>query len=203
MSRIIGAMAILLALAYLDSARASYPCGIYARIDQVEVGPNEDKPEWIKIRGDFLLVKTSNRVPDPDKPQRGYLYLSIVKGKEDLCRAEWADLKKLAADGKGECYVAFGSAHTRAFTDEKVLSSEDQKKLLGDDDKIKVHAKSDLDPKEVAVPHPVNHGLTRLRTERAEEAEPGLSNENKQHGLYRSPVVLLQAYFKTHPVEKR
>jgi hypothetical protein len=194
--------AVFTALTFCAGAWASYPCGIYARIDQVEVGPNEDKPEWIKIRGDFLLVKTSNRVPDPNDPQRGFLYFSIVKGKEDLCRAEWADLKKLAADRKGECYVAFGSAHTQAFTDEKVLSPEDRKKLLEHDDKIRVHAKGDLDPKDVAVPHPVNHGLTRLRTERAGESDRA-SEQDKQQGVNRNPVVLLQAYLKTNPVNKQ
>src|SRR5437660_6604043 len=117
MTRLIVPIAIFTALAFCGEAPASYPCGIYARIDSVEVGPDRDKPEWVKIRGDFLLVKTSNRVPDHDRPQRGYLYFSIANGKEELCRAEWADLQKLAANGKGAAYVAFGSAHTRAFTD--------------------------------------------------------------------------------------
>jgi len=77
MNRIIGVTAFLLILGSAEAARASYPCGIYARIDSVEVGPDKDKPEWIKIRGDFLLVKTSNRVPDHNQAQRGYLYFSI------------------------------------------------------------------------------------------------------------------------------
>src|SRR5204863_229396 len=44
---------------------ASYPCGIYARIDQVELGPSETSPQWIKIHGDFILVKTSGRLSEP------------------------------------------------------------------------------------------------------------------------------------------
>src|SRR5215207_4554853 len=77
--------AILFAAAVLvcQPAAASYPCGIYARIDKVEVGPDEAKPQWIKVHGDFILVKTSGRLSEPE---RGIMSFSLVAGREDLCR---------------------------------------------------------------------------------------------------------------------
>ncbi|HKB06223.1 MAG TPA: hypothetical protein VKD90_28775, partial [Gemmataceae bacterium] len=88
---------------------ASYPCGIYARIDKVELGPTVSNPQWVKIHGDFILVKTSGRLSEPE---RGFMYFSLVEGKEDLCRLEWADLKAVARAGAFDRnVVAFGSAH--------------------------------------------------------------------------------------------
>jgi hypothetical protein len=158
-------------------AAASYPCGIYARIDKVELGPDETKPTWIKIHGDFILVKTSGRMSDPE---RGFMYFSLVAGKEDLCRLEWADLKAMARPGAFDrnC-VAFGSAHT-----------ERDDKLARDGNSPNVHKGGAA----AAIAYPLNQGLSRLRTTTPEESDRE-GNPN--------PAVLLKKYLSNHPVSQK
>ena len=93
MRRIACLAAMLATVSLATAARASWPCGIYARIDKVEFEPNADKPERIKVWGDFLMVKTSNRLVGPE---RGYMYFSLVEKKVEQCRIEWKDLQKIA-----------------------------------------------------------------------------------------------------------
>jgi hypothetical protein len=165
-------------------AVASYPCGIYARIDKVELGPDETKPQWIKIHGDFILVKTSGRLSEPE---RGFMYFSLVEGKEDLCRLEWADLKAMARPGKFDrnC-VAFGSAH-----------AEREDKLARDGFSPNVH-KGGAGADAAAIPYPLNQGLSRLRTSTPEE-----SDRPRGHEFDRNPAVLLNQYLATHPVSQK
>ena len=159
-------------------AAASYPCGIYARIDKVELGPDETKPEWIKVHGDFILVKTSARLSEPE---RGFMYFSLVPGKEDLCRLEWADLKSLAKPGAFDknC-VAFGSAHT-----------EREDSLARDGNSPNVHKAGSA---ATAIPYPLNHGLSRLRTSSPEWSDLDSSP---------NPAVLLKKYLATHPASQK
>jgi hypothetical protein len=165
------AAAALLLLA--GAAQASWPCGIYARIDKVEAEPNTDKPTWVKVWGDFILIKTSNR----ETPvTRGYMYFEVVKGKEDLCRLEWKDLKEIA--GTENNYVAFGSVH-----------SEINDNLSDDGDTPKVSKKDDRSPK--PIPYPLNHGLTRLRTRQ------DLFNQSGNN-----PVVRLKDFLDKNKPEK-
>jgi hypothetical protein len=161
-------------------AAASYPCGVYARIDKVELGPDETKPQWIKIHGDFILVKTSGRLSEPE---RGFMYFSLVKGKEDLCRLEWADLKAVARPGAFDRnVVAFGSAH-----------AEQNDSLARDENSPNVHQGS-AGVGAKPIPYPLNQGLSRLRTTRlAESDREGSPN----------PAVLLQKYLATHPVAQK
>jgi hypothetical protein len=161
-------------------AAASYPCGIYARIDKVELGPDEAKPQWIKIHGDFILVKTSGRLSEPE---RGFMYFSLVEGKEDLCRLEWADLKALARPGAFDrnC-VAFGSAHT-----------ERDDRLAREANSPNVH-RSGSGRDGPAIPYPLNQGLSRLRTSTPEESDRDGSP---------NPAVLLKNYLATHPVSQK
>jgi hypothetical protein len=159
-------------------AAASYPCGIYARIDKVELGPDEAKPQWVKIHGDFILVKTSGRLSEPE---RGLMYFSLVEGKEDLCRLEWADLKAAARPGAFDRnVVAFGSAH-----------AEQNDKLSRDGFSPNVHkGGAEVTP----IPYPLNQGLSRLRTTRLEESDrEGSPN----------PAVLLKRYLAGHPVSQK
>jgi hypothetical protein len=79
--------------------------GVYAVIDKVVVEPGTGAPERIQIWGDFALAKTTDR-NTYESPQRGYLYLKIVPGKEEVCRKEWADLKALAGTGQ---VIGFGA----------------------------------------------------------------------------------------------
>jgi hypothetical protein len=175
MNRIIGVAAVLLVLGCAEAARASWPCGIYARIDKVELGPaNGDKPTWIKVYGDFIMVKTSCRLCGPE---RGFMYFHAVEGKEDLCKLEWADLQKIA--GTKANFVAFGSAHAERKDD-----------LGRDGNTPNVHKKEDPSTKSIA--YPLNHGLTRLRVEQAEESD---------HEGNPNPVVLLRKYLTDHPLK--
>jgi hypothetical protein len=86
-------------------ARASDPVGIYARIDKVVQEPKDGTPERIQVWGIFVLVSNSGR--NHSAPARGYMYFEATRGQEEVCRREWADLKKVAGT---EQVVAFGSS---------------------------------------------------------------------------------------------
>jgi hypothetical protein len=100
-------LATVVALAVTGNTRASDPVGVYARIDKVVLEPNGDRPERIQIWGTFALAKKASR-DEYEQPIQGYLYYSLDKNKEDVCRKEWADLKSVA--GKDQC-IAFGSRY--------------------------------------------------------------------------------------------
>ncbi|HKB41383.1 MAG TPA: hypothetical protein VKD72_33465 [Gemmataceae bacterium] len=141
MRKWIGPLAALALLFLAGAAQASYPCGIYARIDKVEFEPSLDKPDRVKVWGDFMVAEPTGRLSDP---RRGYMYFEFVKGKEDLCRLEWNDLQEIAGSTKN--YIAFGSAFTEGRSD------------LGT-----VHKADARDPK--PIPYPLNYGMSRLRTD--------------------------------------
>jgi hypothetical protein len=107
MKTFVWVMSAVLFLAAAGTASASDPTGIYARIDKVVLEPSAEAPERVQVWGTFALAE--GRGGDTySKPVRGYLYYSLVKGKEDMCRKEWADLGKVA--GKDQC-VSFGSRY--------------------------------------------------------------------------------------------
>jgi hypothetical protein len=138
MKRVMLCAAVAAAVALSGAARASEPCGIFARVDKVEVGADKD---WIKIEGDFCIALDTGRTT---KPHSGVLYFSIVKGKEAICHAEWADLETIAQEKDvGKRYVAFGSHFTHGLY-------------------VAVHEKIGADTK--PEPYPLNHGLSRLRS---------------------------------------
>jgi len=97
------ASAALLVLAV--GARASDPVGIYALIDKVVLEPKEGAPERIQIWGVFTLSR--NYGNEHAGPVRGYMHFAATVGKEEVCRREWADLKRIAGTGQ---VVAFGSS---------------------------------------------------------------------------------------------
>lgn len=169
-----------------SAAQASWPCGIYARIDKVEVGPDADKPTWVKVWGDFIILKTSGRLEDVE---RGYMYFSLVKGKEDHCRIEWNDLKEIA---KTTQYVAFGS-----FYSDRLDAPETGPPPPDGASRPEVYRKADKDPK--TFPYPLNLGLSRLRT-RADSHLFGSADDPEPTRV--NPVLLLQRYLKQHPLEK-
>src|SRR5205085_2934649 len=68
--------------------------GIYAMIDRVILEPNDTAPERIQIWGAFAMSQPEDR-NNYMPPERGYLYYSLVPGKESVCRAEWADFKAI------------------------------------------------------------------------------------------------------------
>lgn len=99
--------AALLAVALLSPPPApafSDWIAVYSIIDKVVFEPNDAAPERVQLWGDFALARPNDR-NFYDAPQRGYLYLSLVPGKEDACRREWNDFRTLAGTGQ---VVGFG-----------------------------------------------------------------------------------------------
>jgi hypothetical protein len=78
-------------------AHASGPIGVYALVDKVTFEPSAENPERIRISGVFIVAEdTPDNSTVYSAPQRGYLYLRLPKGNEELARREWADLKSVA-----------------------------------------------------------------------------------------------------------
>ncbi len=71
---------------------ASGPIGIYALVERVAF-----EPERIRISGVFIAAEErADNATVYAAPLRGYLYLSLPRGNEELARREWADLKSVA-----------------------------------------------------------------------------------------------------------
>lgn len=91
------AAAVLTITLCLGVVNASGPIGVYALVDRVAFEPSSDKPDRIRISGVFIAAEET---PDNSivysAPQRGYLYFGLPKGKDELARREWADLKSVA-----------------------------------------------------------------------------------------------------------
>ena len=104
--RHLGVAAVLLALA--PAARASDPVGIYALIDKVVLEPSDGPAERVQVWGVFALARGNGFTYAA--PERGVMYFKLAKDKkkEDVCRKEWADLKKVAGTKQ---VVAFGARY--------------------------------------------------------------------------------------------
>jgi len=87
---------------------ASDPVGVYAIVTKVIFEPNDKAPERIQIWGVFALADTARGGNNYTKPQHGYLYYSLPKGKESTALKEWADFKAVAGTGQG---IAFGTRY--------------------------------------------------------------------------------------------
>jgi hypothetical protein len=85
---------------------ASDPVGVYAIVQKVILEPSDTAPQRIQIWGVFALADTARGGNFYSKPQRGYLYFSLPKGKESTALKEWADFKAVAGTGRG---IAFGA----------------------------------------------------------------------------------------------
>ena len=99
------AVSVILLSASLTSVLAKgTTVGIYAIVGQVKFEPNESSPNCVRISGVFVVPvrMSSGRY---QKPQRGYLYLKIVPGAEQVTRNDWNELKAIAGSGS---VVAFG-----------------------------------------------------------------------------------------------
>ena len=177
---------VVILLGHGVAAWASSPCGIYARIEEVRVGPDEDQPTWIVIKGDFLLGLNKGRLL---APARGYMCFSLEKADEDRngsfkdrvpftgknkekCLIEWDDLKSLVKEkGKGKAYVAFGSASSERLQRGLKIYETDEK------------------ARQNQFPYPVNHGLTKLRIPAPRDREALPKDQTD-----RNPVLVLQEF---------
>src|SRR5262249_28294893 len=109
MKKMIGVLVLSALLFSSNQVYASLPTGLYMLVEKVEKGPDPEKPEWIKIHGVFMNEIDQDNNDSPERrPERGWLYFSVVKGKEDLCRKEWKDIESVAGTGKA---VAVGARH--------------------------------------------------------------------------------------------
>ncbi len=105
MKRMTGFVAVMFVLGLTNRTTASDPTGIYAVIDTATIASSGSADETITLRG---LFATAVGRRDYNPPLYGYLHFKLRKGKETVCRKEWADFQRVA--GKGQC-VAFASRH--------------------------------------------------------------------------------------------
>jgi hypothetical protein len=120
MRKTLGILAALAALGWAGAARASDPIGAYVVVDKVVLEPNAESPTRIQIWGAFSLAKVAGGA-SYNEPVRGYLYYRLAEGKEDVCRREWADLRRAAGTGQ---VIGMGSSFDRAALGAVRLASE-------------------------------------------------------------------------------
>jgi hypothetical protein len=110
MKTAVWSLPILIGAAILFSPadlRASDPVGVYSIVEKVVMEPSETNPTRIQVWGVFAVSDGKSGfgyLP----PQYGYMYFSLVPGREQMMRAEWADLKRIAGTGE---FVAFGGRY--------------------------------------------------------------------------------------------
>ncbi len=88
-------------------AGASDPIGGFALMDKVIFEQGESAPDRVQVWGTFVLANEP-RGRSYYAPAAGYLYYSLPRGKEEACRKEWTDMKKLAGTGQ---VFAFGNSY--------------------------------------------------------------------------------------------
>lgn len=131
----VGAAAVALCCGV--QARASGPIAVYAVIEKVVLGPSAKAPVHAQVWGTFMVAKGSTGRAFRG-PVYGFFYYAAPSGKEDVCRKEWADLKKMAGTGK---VVGFGERGT-----------------LADVGRLRGHGEEAKEPD----PYPLHFGLIRL-----------------------------------------
>jgi hypothetical protein len=167
--------AMMLAVAWIGTAKASDPVGIYARVDRVWMEPNEDTAERIKIWGAFSVA--AGRGDSYLNPECGYLYFQIVPGQEKQCRAEWADFKRVAGTGK---IIAFGNRYRRRSDGTKLtirtVPLQAPKTTSADPQKIERWI-AELDSNQFSVREKATRELEKL----GESAQPALRKALENH----------------------
>jgi hypothetical protein len=120
-------VAAVLSVMCLGIGYASGPIGVYALVEKVAVEPSADKPEHIRITGVFITAEEGSS-DVYSAPQRGYLYLALPRGNEQIARREWDDLKSIAGSRQvvGLGSVWSGKARVRVRkSDEEAKSPDD------------------------------------------------------------------------------
>jgi hypothetical protein len=159
MRTVSGLAAAWVSLVLVSGVYASEPSGLYILVEEVELGPTADAPEWIKIGGVFhseIDVERKNRFDDGSwGPKRGWAHFTLPDRKKDLARAEWRELATLAA-GTQKKVVAFGSTMTGRFE--------------GSASQLVSREKWSARP----VPYSVDHGMYLIR----DDAPPAMAVKN-------------------------
>lgn len=80
---------------FASTALASYPAGVWVRVESVAFEPSEANATRIQIRGAAMLFDNSTNGPyfGYTAPALGYLYYECPAGKEATCALEWQDVK--------------------------------------------------------------------------------------------------------------
>jgi hypothetical protein len=117
----------VLAVMCLGIGYASGPIGVYALVEKVAFEPSPEKPDHIRITGVFITVEEGSS-DVYSAPQRGYLYLALPRGNEQLARREWDDLKSIAGSRQIVGLGSVWSGRTRVRvrkSDEEAKSPDD------------------------------------------------------------------------------
>lgn len=96
---------------FADRVSASDHTGIYAVIEDVTHTAAGTADETVRIRGVFSLATGRNEYKPPIY---GDMLFRLKKGDEEICRKEWADLKRMAGTGQ---VVAFSGRYIRRTRD--------------------------------------------------------------------------------------
>jgi hypothetical protein len=155
--------AMLLVVAWMATAKASDPVGIYARVDRVWMEPNEQAPERIKVWGAFSMA--AGRGDTYLAPECGYLYFQIDPSHEKQCRAEWTDFKRVAGTGQ---IIAFGNRYRTKLTVRTVPLTTPQNSAA-DPQKV-ARWITDLDSNQFSVREKATRELEKL----GESAQPAM-----------------------------
>ena len=107
MKRVVMVMSATLLLFWTAPAEASDPTGGYVLVERVVFEPSEGAPQRVQVWGVFALCKEA-RGYNYTPPMLGYVYYTTAPGKEETCRKEWADFKRVAGTGQ---VVGFGSSY--------------------------------------------------------------------------------------------
>lgn len=102
--RLITPLALVLAAAPAVAA-ASAPVGVWSLVDNVELSPNKDQPDHIRIDGLFLIAGGQPdfpQYPGYSEPQPGHMYYACDDADLATCKAEWQDLVAIAG-GDDSC----------------------------------------------------------------------------------------------------
>ena len=128
---------------------ASDPIGVIAILTKVQMEPNDQAPERIKLWGAFSVPTPGGGV-HRNPARKGVTYFKLTPGRETEIRNEWADLKAMAGTGRA---VGFGSFW--------VPANDPARPGLHVAAEVRVYAE---DAAAVAMPYPTNIGIQRLGT---------------------------------------
>lgn len=97
MQRITCLFAAVVAIGGTNRVWASDLTGIYALIEDVTHESAGTPDETVRVRGVFSVAEG---LRDYKPPVHGYMYFRLHPGHEEMCRREWADLKRVAGTGQ-------------------------------------------------------------------------------------------------------
>jgi hypothetical protein len=112
-------LGVMAGLSISGVSHASYPAGVWVKVQSVVLVPNAAAPEKILIQGAAMVYDGSQDTSyyGYAEPALGSLYYACPKGQETTCLDEWKDVEKNIADpsnvcvGLGDQKIATGTLH--------------------------------------------------------------------------------------------